>query len=490
MKIMKRNLLYLFSLLLVLGSITGCSRDEKCAVVTPEQYVGVYKGFLDVELVGTRAESSILQKIYVAGTGNHVTLALKNFKFGQIELGDIILKNVKVIHTVEGVNFVGEDMLDLEVGKCNVAVDADVVNNKMTSVINVDVKDLGQTVKVNFVGDKLAVDQSSSAEIKEFTIDGAEVEFDADTKTYKVTVVDLSEEELSKIVPSIQISDKAKIVPAIGEAINLNEETTYVVTSEDEINTVEYKVVLAKNLDLVKIDFEDWKEEKVKKIIKYTPYYAPEKLFASSDDGLGLLALFGQISELCIEKTEDAVSGKSAAAIKTISCEKASFAPNSVAAGSLFLGDFELNISNPLLSTQFGIEYTKKPVAVNFHYKYKSGDSYWQVIDPSEPKVVEKIEGKKDNFAITAVLYEFDGKNTLTGEDLNDKSKAVAYAQLVGGEQDVYTKHQLKLEYLKEYDASKKYKFALVFSSSAEGDKFCGAPGSVLQIDDVEIIQE
>ena len=46
---------------------------------------------------------------------------------------------------------------------------------------------------------------------------------------------------------------------------------------------------------------------------------------------------------------------------------------------------------------------------------------------------------------------------------------------------------EVELQYLKEYDANKKYKFAIICSSSAEGDKFEGAPGSVLTVDELTV---
>ena len=39
----------------------------------------------------------------------------------------------------------------------------------------------------------------------------------------------------------------------------------------------------------------------------------------------------------------------------------------------------------------------------------------------------------------------------------------------------------------KSWDATKKYKLAIVCSSSKDGDKFSGAPGSVLYVDDLKV---
>jgi hypothetical protein len=46
------------------------------------------------------------------------------------------------------------------------------------------------------------------------------------------------------------------------------------------------------------------------------------------------------------------------------------------------------------------------------------------------------------------------------------------------------------LNYEKDYDPTKKYRFAIVFSSSKNGDKFSGAPGSTLIVDNVKVVAE
>lgn len=39
-----------------------------------------------------------------------------------------------------------------------------------------------------------------------------------------------------------------------------------------------------------------------------------------------------------------------------------------------------------------------------------------------------------------------------------------------------------------KFDSNQKYRFAIVCSSSKDGDKFWGAPGSKLWVDDIEVI--
>ena len=78
-----------------------------------------------------------------------------------------------------------------------------------------------------------------------------------------------------------------------------------------------------------------------------------------------------------------------------------------------------------------------------------------------------------------------DGTNLLTSP------KIVAVASVKdAGERSSYTEFNVNFEYKdgKSWDASKKYKLAVVCSSSKDGDKFSGAPGSVLYIDNLEVV--
>ena len=69
--------------------------------------------------------------------------------------------------------------------------------------------------------------------------------------------------------------------------------------------------------------------------------------------------------------------------------------------------------------------------------------------------------------------------------------KIVASAMFTTGETVAeYTPFELNLEYVKAYDASKMYKFAVIFSASADGAAYNAAVGSTLCIDDVMIENE
>ena len=58
------------------------------------------------------------------------------------------------------------------------------------------------------------------------------------------------------------------------------------------------------------------------------------------------------------------------------------------------------------------------------------------------------------------------------------------------GIKEEYTPFNIEFEYLQEYDRTAKYKFAIICSSSKDGDLFKGAGGSTLIVDEFEVICE
>ena len=90
------------------------------------------------------------------------------------------------------------------------------------------------------------------------------------------------------------------------------------------------------------------------------------------------------------------------------------------------------------------------------------------------------------------MLYEVESEEeTLNGSTIYTSDKVVAQAMFTTGEAVAeYTPFELNLEYVKDYDASKMYKFAVIFSASADGAAYNAAVGSTLYIDDVTIENE
>ena len=140
--------------------------------------------------------------------------------------------------------------------------------------------------------------------------------------------------------------------------------------------------------------------------------------------------------------------------------------------------------------TRCGIAYDKTPLRFKGYYKYTPGETF---IDGTDVENIVTVD-KTDECAIQAVLYEAETDDfTLTGHDINNSDKRVAVAALSDGTaKAAWTLFDIPFTWLegKTYDPAKKYKLAIVCSSSKEGDLFKGAGGSTLLIDEFEVVGE
>lgn len=163
------------------------------------------------------------------------------------------------------------------------------------------------------------------------------------------------------------------------------------------------------------------------------------------------------------------------------------------------------NAGNTLNSTKFGNQFNNslgRPVAVKGWYKYESGkDFYTCESDATDKATIDVSKGEyADQYSIKVSLYtteEYDETgflDYLTGESGDNNfytsSRVVAKGGVEGGSTDGQWKEfTITLDYGDaEFDINQKYRFAIVCSSSKEGDKFWGAPESKLWVDDIEVI--
>lgn len=163
-----------------------------------------------------------------------------------------------------------------------------------------------------------------------------------------------------------------------------------------------------------------------------------------------------------------------------------------IAAGNLFLGKFDLTqaLKNPLLATQFGGKFTKRPVRMTGYYQYKAGDTFQDVLG-------KPVANRTDSAAIYAVFYRNHDANgnavTLDGRNVKTSNLVVAIADMkVIPQTQGWTAFDLTFDYTADVDLdlleNEGYSLAIVFSSSKDGDQFEGAVGSNLKIDQVRII--
>lgn len=197
----------------------------------------------------------------------------------------------------------------------------------------------------------------------------------------------------------------------------------------------------------------------------------------------------------------DGKSGKAVALTTRLTGSFGALVNKPIASGSLFLGNFDLAnaLSKPLESTQFGTPFSRVPLSLKGHYKYKPGETYME-FDKDMSDKLRPIPGKTDECNIYAVFFEtsngmeyLDGTNVMS----EDNPNIIAVAALSPAERTEtadWKSFDLPFKYRpgKTVDFDKlqdgHYSITICLASSIDGDYFCGAPGSTLIVDDVELV--
>lgn len=520
---MKKGLIYLFMLVMSITSFTACNDDEdddNGGKVTDnaEVIAGIYKGGMVISFSNVETTDSTVQNIFITRTDKDIVkLELKKFKFSSIPVGDIVIENINVLGKDGVYTFTASQELTLVVGKVTVNVTGTITNDKaILKIIVKDVVGVGD-VTVDFTGNKIEA-LSTEALITEMTFSDTIVlgQPRIDGTTINFYVAENADSLALILKPTITVSEGASVTPASETKVDFNTPVTYTVVAEDGTTTTTYTVICFKGR---KDNFSVWNPSEETDF----PYTTPAG-WASSNQGVYFIkAMYatGAMPGTTEEQQEflknvpfAVVAADGGAKVETINSIGFPSAmpgyfpavPN-VTAGTLFLGEFDMSaaVSNTLKGTKFGIPYYTKPLEVKGLYKYTPGTEYLVCSNPTDSSNFAVADpSKSDQFAISAVLYEVPFWETVNPDDEYDQEfdqrlnglniyssdRIVASAQMTGGAQTSFKEFSLKLNYIKDYNSSKLYRFAVIFSSSKDGDKFTGAPGSALTVDDVEIISE
>ena len=511
---MKKNLFfYLFAVLCTMPLFTSCSDDDEAPVVIPieDELAGNYGGALEITVNGVTISGTdgIPQNVELTKAGDAaISLSLTDFSFMGIEVGDIDLNNCPLTATGENSYSFTAEPFELSAADgsmtCSVALNSGtIVNGLLTLDLDIDAQ-LGtvqQTVTVVFTGTHGTTVEipSSEAQILSFSFDTSVAANAAvltqpviDEATHTITFAVEDGQDVTALVPTIEVSEGATVTPASGAEVNFESgSAVFTVVAEDGATTVTYTASCSQTNILV-YDFESWSTPEG---AMYDDVVNPDGWATCNDavaliKNLGVLGGINYTGEYPVRQTTEAYAGSSAALLESVDTQGGNIfgqAIPKVTAGSMFLGTFNAMaaMSDPMATTQFGVLYDKKPVKVSGYYKYTPGTDFYNAAG-------ELQADKKDACAINAVLYEVENEDeTLNGSTIYTSDKIVASAVFGTGETVAeYTPFELNLEYVKEYDPAKMYKFAIIFSASAEGASYNAAVGSKLYIDEVTVESE
>jgi hypothetical protein len=307
--------------------------------------------------------------------------------------------------------------------------------------------------------------------------------------------------DLHSITPIFTITEGATITPASDTPQDFTRPIKYTVTSQDGKWHKDYEVsLIAADLPTI-FDFENWEDISMSGTKSYEiPYELPVadketgsdalKMMVWSSGNAGYGLVHGAVpSDFPTCSSMDSKIGQFAAKLET---KETGFAPLPIAAGNLFLGAFDASIamSKPLSATQFGVPFNKKPITFKGYYTYTPGPVY-------KSGGVE-IPGEIDRCNMYAILYEIGGGERLNGDNPMNDPRVIAVADVTNAAPcEDYMPFEIAFDYsgrTVQFDPVKsqnyQYYLAVVFSSSYKGGTFEGAAGSVLHVDDVEIVCE
>lgn len=494
---MKKNLFYVFALICSMSLFAACSNDDSTPTdytqVIDDEIAGSYKGELKVNVMGNDMPV-VPQKITVEkASTTAINLFISDFSFMNIPVGDVNLKNCELTQNGNAYTFAGTTIVNVDaVGlEANVEGQGTVANGTLSLNLNITavLGTMEQEVKVTFDGTKLNGTENTKADIIAFTFDNTDAVteqpvINADkTITFKVA----EGADVTALVPTITVSEGATVTPATGVAQDFSKgAVTYTVVSEDYGTTNTYQVSVSASQSFLKFSFEDWETgDKNDDLL-------PKELWASSAAGASILG--GTL--LKQEVNED---GSFAAKLITFEypSNPTSLIPK-ITAGSIFIGTFDVIpaiMGDRLSCTKFGLPVATvglngQPVRLKGMYKYQAGETYLDASDYTN--VVET--GDVDKGSIVAVLYkakDAEGNEvTLTGHDVNTSEYIVGFASIITENAAEYTPFDVEFTYTNGYDPEGEYKFAIVCSSSKDGDQFKGAGNSTLIVDELEVVAE
>lgn len=464
----------------------SCEELKLTGIEVNEEYLGKLKGI------------SIIRAGY-----NKVGIGSTVFYFTGNQGKYLEIGSMNIQKTQNGIELLETEVLSKYDKKVSFVVSGIIVDNKLT--LNVEMSDGTDKAVYVFTGSYKRTD----AAIEKMTINSDVVaiqpeisEVDQSKANVMIYKKAGTTNEQLLLVPEFEISAGATLYlnnePYVkGTAVDFSKSQKFKVTAESGQTSVTYTVNTAELQSHSFASSFDGEWENVD-----GSYDEPGDGWATSNGGVSLIKLM--FPQLYAPTDPDAVTkstdGKTAnaARLETLDTKgMASIMPGvfpavpKVTSGSVFTGAFEVNIGNTLKSTKFGYPCLKKPIAFTGTYKFKSGDVYYTCKDPEKSEEAVATEGKKDEPAINAVLYEVKtyAFDVLDGTNLFTSDNVVAIASVDAKEQATYTDFNVTFTYKegKSFDATKKYKLAIVCSSSKDGDKFSGAPGSVLYVDDLAV---
>ena len=347
---------------------------DKIGADTPDyalDIAGTYTGKMIVTVGDTPVGPTKQEIVFARQNENVVQMSMEDFSFGGASLGKIVLSDVNVAKKDAGYTVAGEGDVKVSLGgnplTVKVTLEGTVEDKATELVMTINVPGVGD-VKAEFTG-AIEYVPSDLAELLSIEFaDNAKVAVQpatTDGKNYTFAMTaDATADDLKGLVPTIVVSEMATVVPASNKTVDFSQGAVdFVVTAEDGTTTATYTVsCVGKQTSLA--SFEEWEEEK----LWGSPVGMRPVLSSGWATSNSAAVVLQDAPYKPVGPVDAGYKGKGAQIYSIDARTYYEALPTMVpalAAGSLFIGEFKLNMTNTLASTRFGALCDTKPTFVS-----------------------------------------------------------------------------------------------------------------------------
>jgi hypothetical protein len=323
-------------------------------------------------------------------------------------------------------------------------------------------------------------------EITAFEVEGQTGPANINTISRTVTVEIAGVDPAALTVTDIKLIETAHSELAVGSVLNLMEPKKVVVTTEADYEWTIVAVETDPRRPLPNGGLEQWHQptEGRKMWLVYGAGDEARKFWDSGNEGTTILPSVGNVTF----PADDPRPGSEGVRSARLASHYAPIV--GIAAGSLYTGDFVSLSGVTGAKVDFGRPFTAAPVAMKFWYK-------------SAPGVVDAVNsshlslGDVDKYRIFIALtdrttpFRIDTTDQNTFVDWATHSDVIAFGELVSSDAvAAWTEYTITLNYRADPEVRRPRQIVVVASANMYGDYFTGSTGSVLCVDDFQLIYE
>ncbi len=301
---------------------------------------------------------------------------------------------------------------------------------------------------------------------------------DHDKREIYLTVSD--EADVTAMVPAVLVvSNFAKVTPGKEQIMDFSKPVVYTVTAESG-TSVDYTVFVklsSPEIQLPNSSFDQW----------YITKGGYQQIGVDADDKVWCTGNEGVVTMGSANALPLLVDNETVAQLTTLQLGSlAQLVGQGIAAGSLFTGTFKLNLSNPAESPQFGTPFVARPKSFSVEFRYRPGDELMN----GKGKVIPG----KDSVEIAVWLEDRSSepwKRVATAWYRSEEATpewSVLQLPLQYGQLPSPKYFEIPAKGVWGSGTETPTHLTVVFSSSARGALFEGAPGSELLVNDFKLV--